>query len=63
MSIGQRTYSSAEIQGEITRLLEQFKREPEAVIVTDHGKPVMAIVPWQLYELITQAVKSKHLPH
>jgi PHD/YefM family antitoxin component YafN of YafNO toxin-antitoxin module len=65
MSNVQETYSISEIREEITRLLEHFKQEPEpeAVTVTDNGKPVMAILPWQLYELITQAVKSKRLPH
>jgi len=65
MSTVQETYSLSEIGEVIPQLLEHFEQEPEpdAVTVTDHGKPVMAIVPWKLYELITQAMKYKRLNH
>ena len=49
------TYSISEIREEITRLPERFAEDPEAVTVTRHGKPVMAILPWALYESIIHA--------
>jgi prevent-host-death family protein len=59
MSIGERTYSISEIREEITRLLEHFKQEPEpeAVTVTDNGKPVMAILPWELYDSLIETIE------
>ncbi len=51
------TYSISEIREEITRLPEHFDKEPEAVAVTRHGKPVMAILPWELYESIIETLE------
>lgn len=51
------TYSMSEIREQITRLPEQFEQEPEAVTVTRHGKPVMAILPWELYESIMETLE------
>lgn len=51
------TYSISEIREQITRLPEQFEKEPEAVTVTRHGKPVMAILPWELYESIMETLE------
>jgi antitoxin YefM len=53
----EKTYSISEIREEITRLPELFEREPEAVMVTRHGKPVMAILPWELYESIMETLE------
>jgi antitoxin YefM len=50
-------YSISEIREQITRLPEQFEQEPEAVTVTRHGKPVMAILPWELYESIMETLE------
>jgi len=51
------TYSISEIREEITRLPEYFDREPDAVTVTRHGKPVMAILPWDLYEALIETLE------
>ncbi len=51
------TYSISEIREKITHLPEQFEREPGAVTVTRHGKPVMAILPWELYESIMETLE------
>jgi antitoxin YefM len=51
------TYSISEIREQITRLPEKFEQEPEAVTVTRHGKPVMAILPWELYESIMETLE------
>lgn len=51
------TYSISEIREEITHLPEHFDKEPEAIAVTRHGKPVMAILPWELYESIIETLE------
>ena len=53
----EKTYSISEIREEITRLPEQFEQEPGAVTVTRHGKPVLAILPWELYEAIMETLE------
>ena len=53
----EKTYSISEIREEITRLPEQFEQEPGAVTVTRHGKPVMAILPWELYESLMETLE------
>jgi len=51
------TFSISEIREQITRLPEQFEQDPEAITVTRHGKPVMAILPWELYESIMETLE------
>jgi antitoxin YefM len=51
------TYSISEIREEITRLPERFDHDLDAVTVTRHGKPVMAILPWELYESIIETLE------
>jgi PHD/YefM family antitoxin component YafN of YafNO toxin-antitoxin module len=36
---------------------DPLKHELEAVTVTRHGKPVMAILPWELYESIMETLE------
>jgi prevent-host-death family protein len=50
--------SISEAQRELTRLPEQFEEEPEAVTVTRHGKPVMAILPYNTYKSLLEMVDS-----
>ena len=49
-------YSISEIRDAITRLPEHFEQDPETVTVTRHGKPVMAILPWELYESLMETL-------
>jgi antitoxin YefM len=52
------SYSMSEIREQITHLPEQFEQDPaEAITVTRHGKPVMAILPWELYESIMETLE------
>ena len=53
----EKTYSISEIREVITRLPEQFEKEPGVVMVTRHGKPTMAILPWELYESIMETLE------
>ena len=51
------TYTISEIREEITKLPEHFEIEPEAIAITRHGKPVMAILPWDLYEALIETLE------
>ncbi len=53
-----RTLSIAQAREQLTRLPEQFAREDDlrAVTVTRHGKPVLAVLPWELYEAIVETL-------
>lgn len=50
-------YTIAEIQDKITHIPEHFKTVPEAIVVTQNGKPIMAILPWQLYESLIETLE------
>ncbi|MBI3961933.1 MAG: type II toxin-antitoxin system Phd/YefM family antitoxin [Deinococcus sp.] len=42
---------------ELTSLPERLAKEPGAVAVTRRGKPVLAIMPWELYESIVETLE------
>jgi antitoxin YefM len=46
-----------EARHEITSLPERLAKEPGAVAVTRRGKPVLAIMPWDLYESIVETLE------
>jgi antitoxin YefM len=50
--------SILEAQRELTRLPEQFEEGPEAIIVTRYGKPVMAILPYNMYKSLLEAIAA-----
>ena len=54
-----RTLPIIEARNQLTSLPEQFdrEREPEAVTVTRRGKPVLAILPWELYESVLETLE------
>src|SRR3990172_2829098 len=41
----------------LTSLPEDFEKKPGAVAVTRNAKPVMAILPWELYESLTETIE------
>lgn len=50
--------SMAEAREQFTRLPEQFEKEPELTVqVTRHGRPVIAVLSWELYESITETLE------
>ena len=53
------TLSMMEARARLTGLPEQFERNPEtgAVTVTRRGKPVLAVMPWELYDSITETLE------
>lgn len=48
-----------EARNKLTSLPEDFANEPElgAVAVTRKGKPVLAVMPWELYETIIETLE------
>jgi PHD/YefM family antitoxin component YafN of YafNO toxin-antitoxin module len=48
-----------EARGKLTSLPEEFERNPEtgAITVTRRGKPVLAVMPWELYDSITETLE------
>jgi prevent-host-death family protein len=53
------TLSMTKARAKLTGLPQQFERSPEigAVIVTRRGMPVLAVMPWELYESITETLE------
>jgi len=54
-----RTMPIIEARKKLTTLPEQFEEESDtgAVIVTRRGKPVLAIMPWDLYEAVVETLE------
>ncbi len=54
-----RTMPIVQAREKLTRLPEEFAKEPETgtVAVTRRGKPVLAILPWELYEAIVETLE------
>ena len=54
-----KTLSMVEARKQLTTLPEEFEREEnlDAVAVTRRGKPVLAVMPWELYETITETLE------
>ena len=46
-----------EARHELTSLPERLANEPGAIAVTRRGKPVLAIMPWELYESIVETLE------
>ena len=54
-----KTLSMVEARKQLTSLPEEFDRQEsfDAVAVTRRGKPVLAVMPWELYETITETLE------
>ena len=54
-----RSLSMVEARKQLTSLPEEFERQGDldAVAVTRRGKPVLAVMPWELYETITETLE------
>ena len=49
--------SISEARNQLTSMPENLVKEPGAVAVTRNGKPVLAILPWDLYESLEETVE------
>jgi antitoxin YefM len=49
--------SISEAREKLTKLANQLNEDHEAVEVTNRGKPVLAILSWELYEALEETVE------
>lgn len=56
--MAEKTLSISEAQRELSSLPEKFEEGLEAVTVTRYGKPSMAILPYQSYHELREALDS-----
>jgi antitoxin YefM len=42
---------------ELTSLPERLEKEPGAVTITRRGKPVLAVLPWEMYETLLETLE------
>ena len=42
---------------ELTSLPERLEKDPGAVAITRRGKPVLAVMPWELYEALIETLE------
>jgi len=54
----ERILSIAELQRELTQLPEQFEEGLNVVTVTQHGKPVMTILPSNTYKVLRETLEA-----
>jgi PHD/YefM family antitoxin component YafN of YafNO toxin-antitoxin module len=52
-----REISIAKARDEITTLPERLRKKPGTLAVTRRGKPVLAVMPWELYESIIETLE------
>jgi PHD/YefM family antitoxin component YafN of YafNO toxin-antitoxin module len=52
-----REITISEARQALTTLPELFDKNPGAVAVTRRGKPVLAVLPWDLYESILETME------
>ena len=49
--------SITEARNRLTSMPESLEKEPRTVAVTRNGKPVLAILPWDLYESLEETIE------
>jgi antitoxin YefM len=49
--------SMSEARGELTAMPELLEKKYGAVAITRRGKPVLAVMPWDLYESIMETLE------
>jgi len=60
--MAQRALSITEIRGAITGLPGRFEKDPSPIEVTRRGKPVMAVMPWDVYEGLVETLEIMRDP-
>jgi len=51
-----RSVTISEVRNNLTRLPARFMKEPVAIEITRRGRPVMALLPWDLYESLVETL-------
>jgi len=52
-----KNYSMSEARNELTAMPEKLEKQHSAVAITRRGKPVLAVMPWDLYESLMETLK------
>jgi prevent-host-death family protein len=52
-----KNYSMSEARNELTALPEKLENQQSAAAITRRGKPVLAVMPWDLYESIMETLE------
>jgi prevent-host-death family protein len=52
-----KNYSMSEARNELTAMPERLEKRQSAVAITRRGKPVLAVMPWDLYESIMETLE------
>lgn len=49
--------SISQARHRLTQLADALRQDPDAIEVTNRGKPVLAILPWDLYEAMEETIE------
>jgi prevent-host-death family protein len=52
-----KTMTISEARKTLTRLPGRFHKEPGALEITQRGRPVMALLPWEMYESLLETLE------
>jgi len=52
-----KNYSMSEARNELTTMPENLEKQHSAAAITRRGKPVLAVMPWDLYESIMETLE------
>lgn len=52
-----RELSMTQARNQLTTLPERLAVEPDTVAVTRRGRPVLAVMPWELYESLVETLE------
>ena len=51
------TLTISEVRNSLTRFPARFRKGPVTIEVTQRGKPVMALLPWEFYESLVETLE------
>lgn len=52
-----RSLSMTDARDQLTRLPDELAQSHETLTITRHGKPVLAVLPWELFEALLETLE------
>lgn len=52
-----RSLSMTDARNQLTRLPDELAQSHETLTITRHGKPVLAVLPWELFEALLETLE------
>lgn len=52
-----RSLSITDARDQLTRLPDELAEAHDTLTITRHGKPVLAVLPWELYEAVLETLE------